>query len=310
MYSTILSSVNSSLSTIFSSGNLASFISDTKNNWQWLLAAAGFGLVIAFVVMFLLRCLAGCIVWISLFGFMFFLIGLGLIFLYNANALGSLTSAATFLGVPTIDTGYNAPIGWTLIGVGAAFFIVILCCCSRIRLAVAICKSAGAFVSSVCLIIFVPIFQAIFAVGLWAGCLVTMVYLVSAASFTATSSSYISYVASYSDPSLIRFYCFIFGTLWLNAFIGAMGIFVIASACCMWYYSHAPGAELSLPIWRSYKMVFRYHWGSLAFGSLLLAIVQFLQLMVELFKRQAQGQGQSKCVEYLIKCIECMLACV
>ena len=58
-------------------------------------------------------------------------------------------------------------------------------------------------------------------------------------------------------------------------------------------------------------MIFRYHWGSLAFGSLLLAIVQFVQLMVEIFKRQAQNTGQnSKCMEYVIKCIECCLACV
>ena len=88
-----------------------------------------------------------------------------------------------------------------------------------------------------------------------------------------------------------------------------MTIFVIASATCMWYYSHAPGAELSLPIWRSYKMIFRYHWGSLAFGALLVAIIQFLQMIVELFKRQAEAQG-NKCMEYVLKCIQCCLACV
>jgi choline transporter-like protein 2/4/5 len=66
-----------------------------------------------------------------------------------------------------------------------------------------------------------------------------------------------------------------------------MGIFVIASACAMWYYAHGPGQELDSPILRSYKMVFRYHMGSLAFGSLILAIVQFMQLVVEAFKKQA-----------------------
>lgn len=102
-----------------------------------------------------------------------------------------------------------------------------------------------------------------------------------------------------------------FGTLWCNAFIGAMTIFIVASACCMWYYSHGPGQELSLPVWRSYKMIFRYHFGSLAFGSLILAIVQFLQLVVELFKRQVEAQGgSSKCLEYVTRCIQCCLACV
>lgn len=214
--------------------------------------------LIAFIFMFLLRCLAGCIVWLSLFGTIFVLLGLGLIFLYNAGRLTALTSIANYLAVPTIITGYNEPIGWSLVGVSGAFLILVLCCCSRIRLAVAICKSAGQFIAGVCLIVLVPIFQTALVVALWGGCLVGMVYLVSSAQFTTTGATYFTTLADYADYALIRFYVFLFGTLWINAFFGAMGIFVIASACSMWYYSHAPGSELSLPIWRSYKMIFRY----------------------------------------------------
>jgi solute carrier family 44 (choline transporter-like protein), member 2/4/5 len=42
---------------------------------------------------------------------------------------------------------------------------------------------------------------------------------------------------------------------------------------------------------------------------LLVAIVQFLQFIVELFKRQAESTG-NKCMEYVLKCIQCCLACV
>lgn len=158
-------------------------------------------IVIAFIVMFLLRCLAGCIVWLSLFGIMFLLVGLGVIFLYNAGKLGEAAGAATYLGVPTINSNFNEPIGWTLIGIGCAFFIVILCCCNRIRLAVAICKCAGQFVSTVCSSVLVPVWQAILGVGLWGGALVSMVYLVSSATFVvASSSDYFTSIQSYSDP--------------------------------------------------------------------------------------------------------------
>jgi len=192
--------------------------------------------------MFLLRCFAGCIVWISLIGTIGVLIGIGLIFLYNAGYMGAASGVATYLGVPSFgSTQYNQIYGWICIGVGCLFIIVVLCCCSRIRLAVAICKSAGGFVSSVCLIVFVPIIQTIFAGGLWGGCIVVMVYLVSSASFTTSSSYYFSYIANYGDTNLIRFYVFVFFTLWCSAFIGAMTTFVVASSCCMWYYSHGPG---------------------------------------------------------------------
>lgn len=142
---------------------------------------------------------------------------------------------------------------------GCLFSILVLCCCSRLRLAVAVCKSAGQFVASVCTTVLVPIIQTIFAAGIWAGSLVVMVYLVSAANFTATSSNYFSSIGNYADPNLIRFYIFVFLTLWTVAFVGAMTIFVIASACTMWYYSHGPDQELTLPVARSYKMIFRYH---------------------------------------------------
>jgi hypothetical protein len=55
---------------------------------MYLLAALGFAIVVGFIFMFLLRCLAGCIVWLSLLGTIGVLIGIGLIFLYNAGKLG------------------------------------------------------------------------------------------------------------------------------------------------------------------------------------------------------------------------------
>lgn len=76
------------------------------------------------------------------------------------------------------------------------------------------------------------------------------------------------------------FYYFVFGTLWVNALLQAIAIFVIASACAMWYYSHGPDATLDSPISGGFWMAFRYHFGSLAFGSLILAIVQFIQFIV------------------------------
>jgi hypothetical protein len=208
---------------------------------MYLLAALGLAVVVGFIFMFLLRCLAGCIVWLSLIGTIGVLIAVGLIFLYNAGYFGAAASTASYLGVPSFsNTGYNEVYGWICIGVGCLFIIVVLCCCSRIRLAVAICKSAGGFVSGVCLIVLVPIFQTIIAGGLWAACLIVMVYLVSSATFVTNSSYYFSYIGDYSDSGLQRFYAFVFFTLWTSAFVGAMTTFVVASACCLWYYSHGP----------------------------------------------------------------------
>jgi hypothetical protein len=103
-----------------------------------------------------------------------------------------------------------------------------------------------------------------------------MIWLVSAAPFVANGDVFTS-IIDFRDLSLVRFYYFVFGTLWCNALLQAVTTFVIASACCMWYYSHGPANDLHLPVLRSFGRSIRYHLGSLAFGSLLLAIVQFIQ---------------------------------
>jgi hypothetical protein len=172
-------------------------------------------------------------------------------------------------------------VGYCSLGLAGALLLLLFCCCSRIRIAVAVCKTTGQFVAHTCGIILVPIVQTFINLAMWAVCLVALLYLVSAASFTHTSGDIFTSIGNLQDTALIQFYVFLFGTLWCNAFIQAAGIFAIASACCIWYYSHGPSQEeTNFPIFRSYIMVFRYHMGSLAFGSLILAIVQFLQLVV------------------------------
>ena len=166
--------------------------------------------------MFLLRCLVGCILWLSL----------------SASCSSSWTrphlplqrwilrgaaSVASTLGVPTFSHTYNEPVGWTLIGIGCFFLIIILCCCNRIRLAVAICKSAGQFVASVCTVVLVPIFQAVFAFCLWVGALVTMVCLLRRKS----QHRLLHLDQQLPGPELVRFYVLVFFTLWVNAFLGA-----------------------------------------------------------------------------------------
>jgi hypothetical protein len=45
------------------------------------------------------------------------------------------------------------------------------------------------------------------------------------------------------------------------------------STSCIWYFSHGEEGQKHAPVSTSIYRAFRYHLGSLAFGSLLLAIV-------------------------------------
>ena len=106
-------------------------------------------------------------------------------------------------------------------------------------MAVAVCKVAGQFVIRVCHVTLVPIFLSFVLVGMWACCFLALIYLLSATDFeVAKSTDVFTSVKNYGDGNLIRFYYFFFASLWCSALISAMGIFVIASSCVMWYYNH------------------------------------------------------------------------
>lgn len=147
---------------------------------------------LSFIFICTLRCLAGLIVWTSIIGLLLVLSAAGVIFLYNAGVISNVSSSIGFLSIPTIigsTTTQYTIYGYVCFGVAGLAFLILLCWFSRIRLAVAVCKAAGQFVAHTCFIVFVPILQVILSIGLWATCLVAMVYIVSSATFTASSSS-------------------------------------------------------------------------------------------------------------------------
>lgn len=146
----------------------------------------GIAIVISLIFMFLLRCLVGCIVWFSCIGIILVFIGLGVLFLYNGGAFkGTVADEyAGFLGMPTLDgSDYYKTYGYICFGIAGVLLILLLCCCNRLRLAVAVCKVAGRFVIRVCHIVLVPIILTIVMIGMWACCLLALVYLLSATQF-------------------------------------------------------------------------------------------------------------------------------
>lgn len=75
------------------------------------------------------------------------------------------------------------------------------------------------------------------------------------------------------------FYYFIFGGLWKNAFLGALLQFILVSSVAIWYFSQGTGVAHK-PISRSIYRAFRFHLGSIALGAFLLAVVQFIRLIL------------------------------
>jgi len=103
----------------------------------------------------------------------------------------------------------------------------------------------------------------------------------------------------------------LFGLLWVNAFVIAATQFIMASSACLWYFSQGTGQAASGTVGTSVKRLFRYHFGSIAFGSLILAIVQMIRIILAYMETQAKKMAgkDGNFVRYALKCLQCYVAC-
>eukprot|EP00929_Paragymnodinium_shiwhaense_P003806 TRINITY_DN10446_c0_g1_i3.p1 TRINITY_DN10446_c0_g1~~TRINITY_DN10446_c0_g1_i3.p1 ORF type:complete len:932 (+),score=213.90 TRINITY_DN10446_c0_g1_i3:88-2883(+) len=108
------------------------------------------------------------------------------------------------------------------------------------------------------------------------------------------------------DP---RFAYSFFSFLWNNAFLISCGQCIIAGAVGIWFFKPQGQKRMSAKVITATKNVFRYHAGSLAFGSFLLAVVQFLRYFMMYMEKQAQAQ-KNQVMVIVLKVMQCCMWCL
>merc|ERR1711871_1310912 len=110
----------------------------------------------------------------------------------------------------------------------------------------------------------------------------------------------------------------LFFSLWLNQLVAAISMCTIAGAVCKYYGSRSknsePVAEGGMgkrPIAASFWNCFRYHFGSLALGSLIIAIVQFIRSCLSYIDRKTKNLQESNfMIKLFMKIIKCCMWCL
>jgi len=111
----------------------------------------------------------------------------------------------------------------------------------------------------------------------------------------------------------------LFGWLWTNQIMAAIGICVITGAVSDWYFTRpsgdpsrkgGDGKSFQWPILRSVSRTFRFHLGSLIFGAAIIAIVQLIRaVMAWLDEKTKDWQNKNSCYKNMFKVIHCILWC-
>jgi len=109
-----------------------------------------------------------------------------------------------------------------------------------------------------------------------------------------------------------RFAISFFHFLWNNAFTIAIGQLIIAIACCTWFFtpndrkgSWKRGSVVKTGVW----YCFRYHLGSLAMGSFIIAVVQFVRYTLMYLEKQATA-GKNRVAALVMRAVQCLLWCI
>jgi choline transporter-like protein 2/4/5 len=127
---------------------------------------------------------------------------------------------------------------------------------------------------------------------------------------TFSNSDYMSYLLIYH----------FFGLLWTASFIGALSTLTVAGTVCEWYFSEMPKdapEELQklkypksrVPCCSALYRTFRYYLGTAAAGSLLIALIQFMRVILAYISYKLKD-SKSSVVKFFLCCLNSCLACI
>ncbi|XP_065191270.1 choline transporter-like protein 4 [Sycon ciliatum] len=123
-----------------------------------------------------------------------------------------------------------------------------------------------------------------------------------------TSCTFKEYVAN-AQLFRIQLYHF-FGWLWGLNFILALGQCVLAGAFASYYWAFDKSKDIpTFPVLGSLKRTMLYHTGSLAFGALIIAIVQFIRAVLAYLEAKLGG-SENKVARFIVRCLACFFWCL
>ncbi|KAG7486524.1 hypothetical protein JOB18_032881 [Solea senegalensis] len=108
---------------------------------------------------------------------------------------------------------------------------------------------------------------------------------------------------------LFQFYN-VFLFFWCANFVTALGQVTLSGAFASYYWAFKKPDDIpAFPIFASLGRALRYHTGSLAFGSLILSVVQVIRVVLEYLDHKLKG-AQNKFAKFMLSCMKCCFWCL
>eukprot|EP00003_Mantamonas_plastica_P009805 TRINITY_DN1917_c0_g1_i1.p1 TRINITY_DN1917_c0_g1~~TRINITY_DN1917_c0_g1_i1.p1 ORF type:complete len:650 (+),score=176.30 TRINITY_DN1917_c0_g1_i1:36-1952(+) len=283
---------------------------DVVTVWWWLLITCFITVLIAFAYLAFLRAFAGIITWGTIIGII--LVFAAFAAYLNAEA-GAMTAEAAATGDSSKTT--NAEIvqimAYVFAGIAVVIFFVVVWLRRRIQLAVELVKEASRAMRDMNEILYFPfILFGVYLVFLAYWVLVS-IYLASAKVYNPNSGSF-----EYDTTMQYMIIYHFFGFLWTTNFVIAVGYLTIAGAIASWYWTVNKEELEDGQVMKAFHRTWRYHLGSAAYGSLIIAIIQFLRACLEYIEREIKEKGLDenpvwgRVIKFVLCCLKSCFWCL
>lgn len=253
---------------------LTQSITIVRTGWPVLVGALVVGFILSSIYLLLIECLAGLVIWLTLL-VLIVLPGVCGGYLVYASVNGGID------GMPgSGDATTDQNLGIVALVV-CAFFLLVSCCMrNAIEKAINVVESAATCLFECKSLLLEPLINLAARITIWGFMLSGLVFLISTGE---VRKSKIYRTFTYTDEQYIYLGSYIFLMIWVNDFLTAMSQYVIANAAAKWYFTdHSAGMKLApnCLLCKGYFNGWIFHFGSLAFGSLLIAFMRPIRIVV------------------------------
>lgn len=297
---------------VFSKTGLNNFFTEVSEDfqicWTEICYLCLIALVLSCLLLALFRFLVGFVVWIVLLGSLTACItGTVVLWMLWINSKNYVDGMPDNL-VPDIDARKtDSYLVFAILAtiVTVVISLIILVMRNRIQLVVQLFEEAGKAVAAMPILLFQPILTFIslaIVVALW---FIFSLLIESSGKLSEYRLNLFFYEKD-SWMKFTRWYNFL-AMLWMVQFVIGCQHMIIAGAVSIWYFKRNK-ASLDTPVIESAGNLIRFHLGSVALGSFLIATVQFFRILMKLLEKCLRNR-EGKIVNCLLKCCHCCLYC-
>jgi hypothetical protein len=173
-------------------------------------------------------------------------------------------------------------------GFSALILICILCNWKNIKIGINVMKCTAQFVGSTPQIFLIPpIFTILLVIWIFIFGVASLFILSMGEVQRNPQIKFLGDIKNQDETKYMWLYV-LFGYLWLNAFLIGIAQFVISATAAIWYFTSTSDSNGSGSTMKGFYWAFRYHLGSIAFGSFLIALIQFIRIIFEYYKSKIE----------------------